>query len=156
MALELADLLTIGIEKHASDLHLVVGVPPVLRIHGEIVLMDYGPLTTADLENLTTLAQRIDWLPPAWPGHALSSIVAGNAAEAAVWVMLTLLLAALLVAAAAPTTGRSPVRRSEQRAWAVAVPADSGPEWEWRCDLFFLRITLTPDDVHLTTIRQSV
>jgi twitching motility protein PilT len=53
MALELADLLTIGIEKHASDLHLVVGVPPVLRIHGSIIEMDYAPLTPADLENLT-------------------------------------------------------------------------------------------------------
>lgn len=54
-----------------------------------------------DLENLTTLAQHIDWLPPAWPGHALSAVVAGDTAGAALWVLLTLLLAALLVAAAA-------------------------------------------------------
>lgn len=63
-----------------------------------------------DLENLTTLAQRIDWLPPAWPGHALSSIVAGNAAAAAIWMLLTLLLAALLVAAAAVLYERTLLR----------------------------------------------
>lgn len=63
-----------------------------------------------DLENLTTLAQRIDWLPPAWPGHALSSIVAGNAAAAAMWMLLTLLLAALLVAVAAVLYERTLLR----------------------------------------------
>lgn len=63
-----------------------------------------------DLENLTTLAQRIDWLPPAWPGHALSSIIAGNAAAAAIWMLLTLLLAALLVAAAAVLYERTLLR----------------------------------------------
>jgi hypothetical protein len=54
-----------------------------------------------DLANLTTLGQRIDWLPPAWPGHALSAISAGNAAGAVIWLLLTCVLAALLVAAAA-------------------------------------------------------
>lgn len=53
MAMELADLLTTAISRHASDLHLVVGLAPVLRIHGEIVLMDIDPLTPSDLENLT-------------------------------------------------------------------------------------------------------
>jgi hypothetical protein len=54
-----------------------------------------------DLENLTTLIQRIDWLPPAWPGHALSATIEGNAAAAATWILLTLLLGAVMVAAAA-------------------------------------------------------
>jgi hypothetical protein len=57
--------------------------------------------TRPDIANLTTLAQRIDWLPPAWPGHALSSIVAGNAGGATLWTLLTLLLGLGLVAAAA-------------------------------------------------------
>jgi ABC-2 type transporter len=54
-----------------------------------------------DVENLTTMLQRIDWLPPAWSGHALSATIAGNAAEAATWVLLTLVLSVLMVAAAA-------------------------------------------------------
>ena len=53
-----------------------------------------------DIDNLNTLVQRIDWLPPAWPGHALSSIIAGNFGAAAAWTMLTLLLGVALVAAA--------------------------------------------------------
>jgi hypothetical protein len=54
-----------------------------------------------DLANLTTTIQRIDWLPPAWPGHALSASIAGNAPTAAMWTLFTLLLCALLVTAAA-------------------------------------------------------
>jgi hypothetical protein len=58
-----------------------------------------GP-SRPDFGNLTTVVQRIDWLPPAWPGHALGAIIAGRFFEAATWVLLTLLLGALLVAAA--------------------------------------------------------
>lgn len=54
-----------------------------------------------DLSNLTTVIQRIDWLPPAWPGHALSAIIGGNFAAASMWVALTLILSAALVVAAA-------------------------------------------------------
>jgi hypothetical protein len=56
--------------------------------------------TRPDFENLNAVIQRIDWLPPAWPGHALSALIAGNAGAAALWVVLTLLLAAVTVAAA--------------------------------------------------------
>jgi len=58
-----------------------------------------GP-SRPDLGNLTTVVQRIDWLPPAWPGHALSAIIAGRFFEAATWVLVTLILGVLLVAAA--------------------------------------------------------
>ncbi len=39
------DLLTQAMEKNASDLHLTVGVPPILRIHGKLTYMDYERLT---------------------------------------------------------------------------------------------------------------
>lgn len=50
--MELIDLLKLAISKEASDLHLMVGVPPVLRIHGEIIIVDADPLTRADAERL--------------------------------------------------------------------------------------------------------
>lgn len=53
-----------------------------------------------DLSNLTSLGQRIDWLPTTWPGHALSALVAGSFGSAMVWVLATLLLAAALLGAA--------------------------------------------------------
>ena len=56
--------------------------------------------TQPNLDNLDTFVQRIDWLPPAWPGHALSAMIAGNASAAATWVGLTLVLAAVTLAAA--------------------------------------------------------
>jgi hypothetical protein len=56
--------------------------------------------TRPDVSSLNTLIHRIDWLPTAWPGHALSALIAGNAGAAASWVALTLVFAALLVGAA--------------------------------------------------------
>lgn len=43
--LNMNDLLTLLMEKGASDLHLTVGSPPVLRIDGEIVPTNYEKLT---------------------------------------------------------------------------------------------------------------
>jgi len=46
-------LLEIVIEKKASDLHLVTGTPPCLRIYGELVSLDSeGVLSAADCEEL--------------------------------------------------------------------------------------------------------
>lgn len=56
--------------------------------------------TRPDVSGLTSLAQRIDWLPTTWPGHALSAIASGSVAVALVWLLATLLLAAILVAMA--------------------------------------------------------
>ncbi len=53
-----------------------------------------------DVSGLTSLAQRIDWLPTTWPGHALSAIASGSVAVALVWLLATVLLAAILVAMA--------------------------------------------------------
>ncbi|HEY2598616.1 MAG TPA: hypothetical protein VGJ79_09065 [Candidatus Dormibacteraeota bacterium] len=54
-----------------------------------------------DIANLNTLLQRIDWLPPAWPGHALSAVIDGNPSAAAVWALLSLALGLALVVLAA-------------------------------------------------------
>jgi len=53
-----------------------------------------------DVSGLTSLVQRIDWLPTTWPGHALTAIASGSVAVALVWVLATVLLAAILVAMA--------------------------------------------------------
>ena len=49
--IDLAQLLITTIEKNASDLHITVGLPPMLRIHGSIQSMDgnINPLTREDL-----------------------------------------------------------------------------------------------------------
>lgn len=40
------------IESNASDLHLLAGVPPTLRVDGRLVPLAYSPLTNADIELL--------------------------------------------------------------------------------------------------------
>jgi hypothetical protein len=60
----------------------------------------FGRQGGPDVSNLTSVVQRIDWLPTTWPGHALSATLQGNAAGALVWLIATLALAALLVAMA--------------------------------------------------------
>jgi len=50
--LEMADLLQLVLDEGASDLHLPVGSPPVLRIHGELTPLDTAPLESEDTEYL--------------------------------------------------------------------------------------------------------
>lgn len=46
-------LLEIVVDQNASDLHLIVGVPPCLRIHGELsFITDEGNLTEQDCERM--------------------------------------------------------------------------------------------------------
>lgn len=47
------ELLTITLAKKASDLHLTVGVPPILRINGEIVLLNEEKLEPEDTKAYT-------------------------------------------------------------------------------------------------------
>lgn len=61
----------------------------------------FGGRSRQDLANLNTLLQRIDWLPPAWPGHALGALIAGNLSAAAAWSLLSLLLGVVLLVLAA-------------------------------------------------------
>jgi len=49
---EMSDLLQLAFDEGASDLHLRVGVPPILRIHGALNPLDEAPLTPDDTERL--------------------------------------------------------------------------------------------------------
>jgi hypothetical protein len=62
---------------------------------------------TPDVNGLVALASRIDWLPSAWPGHVLSSVIDGDAAGAAGWFGLFVVLALALTAGAASLYGRT-------------------------------------------------
>ncbi|MCI6278117.1 MAG: type IV pilus twitching motility protein PilT [Clostridium sp.] len=44
----LKELLDITINKKASDLHLTVGTPPVIRVNGELKVLDYDKLSAED------------------------------------------------------------------------------------------------------------
>jgi twitching motility protein PilT len=48
----MSDLLELVIDEGASDLHIEVGVPPVLRLHGGMHPIDAPPLTAEDTESL--------------------------------------------------------------------------------------------------------
>ncbi len=39
-------------ERRATDLHLTVGVPPVIRVDGDLMRMEYDPLTPQDTQDL--------------------------------------------------------------------------------------------------------
>lgn len=45
-------LLSLATDHEASDLHLVVGVPPAYRVNGEIILADSDAMTAPDLEEM--------------------------------------------------------------------------------------------------------
>ena len=61
----------------------------------------FVPRRGPDLSNLTSVVERVEWLPSAWPGHALSGVIAGNPGLAVAWLLFTLALAAMLIAVAA-------------------------------------------------------
>ena len=46
------DLLKSGIEKNASDVHLVVGRPPIFRIHGELFVSGGNPFSSEQLQDV--------------------------------------------------------------------------------------------------------
>ncbi|HHZ02002.1 MAG TPA: type IV pilus twitching motility protein PilT [Tissierellia bacterium] len=50
--MNLIELLTIGIERNASDIHLTVGIPPTYRIDGELVSLIERKLTPEDTLHL--------------------------------------------------------------------------------------------------------
>ena len=52
MPIEMSDLLQLVIDEGASDLHLAVDSPPVLRVHGDLVPLDSEHLTSDETERL--------------------------------------------------------------------------------------------------------
>jgi len=50
--IEMNDLLELSYDQGASDLHLAVGIPPTLRVHGGLQQLDVPPLTPEDTERL--------------------------------------------------------------------------------------------------------
>lgn len=51
--LKIDQLLRIAVERKASDLHLTVGIPPVVRVNGSLVKLDMEKLENADTFSLT-------------------------------------------------------------------------------------------------------
>ncbi|GGI07353.1 PilT/PilU family type 4a pilus ATPase [Egicoccus halophilus] len=52
-AFELDDLLVALVERGGSDLHLTAGIPPTIRVHGDLVSLDeFAPCDPDDLQNL--------------------------------------------------------------------------------------------------------
>lgn len=61
MNYEMHDLLNLMVQSKASDLHIRVGIPPTMRIHGEILPVDGPPLNPADTETLiSSIASKSD------------------------------------------------------------------------------------------------
>lgn len=50
--MDIAELLIVTLERGGSDLHLTVGMPPAIRIHGDIERLDSPPLTRDDTHEL--------------------------------------------------------------------------------------------------------
>ena len=50
--MELLELLTLALEKKASDLHISVAVPPVIRVNGKLRRLDMPSFSPRDTENM--------------------------------------------------------------------------------------------------------
>ncbi len=50
--MDVNDLLEIVVEQNASDIHLTVGLPPTLRLHGQLTPLDLPTLKEADTKEL--------------------------------------------------------------------------------------------------------
>jgi ABC-2 type transport system permease protein len=67
----------------------------------------FGGGSRPNVSSLVTLASRIDWLPSAWPGHALNAVIHGDVPGVAAWFFLFLALALVLTGASAALYGRT-------------------------------------------------
>ena len=52
MTVEMVDLLELIVSEGGSDLHLEVGIPPTIRLHGSLIALDSSVLTAEDTESL--------------------------------------------------------------------------------------------------------
>ena len=55
----LPELLSMTVELHGSDLHLSIGAPPVVRIHGELRRLEFPELSPADTKARSCVAYTI-------------------------------------------------------------------------------------------------
>jgi twitching motility protein PilT len=51
-AVDIHELMKIAVDRRASDLHITVGRPPVLRVKGQLLDLDYDPLDSRMARNL--------------------------------------------------------------------------------------------------------
>jgi twitching motility protein PilT len=58
--MELTELLTVAANRHASDLHLSTGLPPMLRVHGDIQTLDLPALEAEQLRQMLAQAMTPD------------------------------------------------------------------------------------------------
>jgi twitching motility protein PilT len=52
MFVDITELLAFGVKNNASDLHLSAGVPPIIRVDGDIRRIDLPPLQNSEVHNL--------------------------------------------------------------------------------------------------------
>jgi len=52
MTITIQELLRLTVEKDASDLHITTYIPPRVRIHGDLVSLDYPPLAPAETKSI--------------------------------------------------------------------------------------------------------
>ncbi|MFB3041450.1 MAG: hypothetical protein ACE1ZS_06565, partial [Candidatus Poribacteria bacterium] len=78
----LDELLHLMIDKEASDLHLKVGRPPGMRIHGELVpLMEVGPISSDEMPTNGTLYNDADGNDIADPSEVLAAAAVVSVAD---------------------------------------------------------------------------
>jgi twitching motility protein PilT len=65
LLMDISQLLKFGLQQQASDLHLSAGLPPMLRVHGDLRRLDGAPQTheqvQAMLHSLMSADQRATW-----------------------------------------------------------------------------------------------
>ena len=52
MAVDIAQLLAFSVKNNASDLHLSAGVPPMIRVDGDVKRINMPPLTHKDVHSM--------------------------------------------------------------------------------------------------------
>ncbi len=64
-AIHIDEILREGVQRGASDVHLTVGLPPVIRVDGTLVRMDYAPLEPHQIQRMVydiLSGDQIQWL----------------------------------------------------------------------------------------------
>lgn len=87
------------------------------------VRQSFSPGTQPDVSSLTAVVRRTEWLPSAWPGHALSGVIAGDYLTATTWLLFTVAFAAMVMVAAALLYERTLLR---------GLGVFGGPQAVWR------------------------